>query len=240
MIPIKTQYPQYTMTLPLTQIKVNYRPYLVKEEKILLMALQSNNPDDYLNAIKQIVNNCCNTELNIENLPVVDVEYFFLNLRAKSVGEIVEPVYKCENLLYDGSKCNTMMKLSIDITKIQPSNIKSQNEMKIILSGNMGVQMKYPKFNMVKKDEKNELEYLQNLIVSCIDYIFNGEDIYYAKDYNTEDLIQFLDSLSKQQFSKLEQFFEELPVLKHVETHKCQKCNFEHTITLEGYESFFI
>ena len=235
MFPTITQ-PTYTITLPMTKKELKFRPYLVKEEKILLMGLESNDSKVYLDTVKQLIDACSITKLNIEELPIIDIEYFFLHLRAKSVGEIATPLHLCKNIFND-KECNNLMKLEIDITKIQPTNIKTKEEMKIFLTGSVGVKMRYPTLNNINR---KPIEDYLNVVVSCIEYVFDGDDIHYAKDNTKEDLLKFLESLSKPQFAKIAEFFDTLPIMKYETDHKCSKCGYEHHIVMEGYESFFV
>lgn len=229
---IKPQYPQHELTLPISNKHIVFRPYLVKEEKILLMALESNNKDTYLKAIKQIMEGCVLGGINVDDLPLLDIEYFFLNLRSRSVGEIVTKKYRCENVV-DNKSCNTIFDIKVNLNEVKVENVKSSKEMVLKLGSNLAVKMKYPKFNSNLSGE-------ESIAAECIEIIFEGENAYYVKDFSPDDVVEFLESLTKPQFSIIEKFFETLPTLKSEVKHKCKKCGYEHEFTFEGYESFFV
>jgi hypothetical protein len=148
----KLDVPIFTLELPLTKKKIRYRPFLVKEEKLLLIAMESDDEDSIMDSIVQILNNCCLDEIDIDELPVTDVEFFFLKLRARSIGEIVELNYKCNNMVKDESgeesRCNNPVNLKVNILEIEPTfNPKHTN--KIELTEKLGIVMKYPNFSII-------------------------------------------------------------------------------------------
>lgn len=229
---IKPQYPQHELTLPISNKHIVFRPYLVKEEKVLLMALESNNRETYLRAIKQIMEGCILGEIKVDDLPLLDIEYFFLRLRAVSVGEVVTKKYKCENIV-DNKSCNNIFDIKVNLNDIKVENVKTAKEMTLKLGGNLAVKMKYPKFNSNFSAE-------ESIAAECLEVIFEGENAYYTKDFAAEDIVEFFESLTKPQFSIIEKFFESLPNLKTEVKHKCKKCGYDHEFTFEGYESFFV
>ena len=210
----KLDVPTYEIELPLSKKKLKYRPFLVKEQKILLMAMESNESQNVHTVIKDILKNCTITEdVDFESLPIIDVEYFFINLRAKSVGEIVESRYRCNNEV-EGKTCNNIMETNVDLQKIQVTNTEINPE--IQLTDSIVVKMSYPKFGVVKDslkyDNINDITF--NMIANSIDYIYDGEQFYYANEAQPGELLQWVEGLNQKQFAKIEEFFNKLPELK--------------------------
>ena len=243
----KLDVPIYELDLPLSKKKVKFRPFLVKEEKILLMAMESETDESTLLAIKQIIGNCClSDDIDIETLPITDLEYFFLNLRARSVNEIVELEYKCNNKVKDENEeekdCGNIVKLEVNVLDIKPE-VSENHSTKIALTPTMGVVMKYPSFKIVENNEKvegGEIEKLMNILVNCIESIYTEDSIFYAKDVTKQELSDFVESLTKEQFTKIQQFFESMPKIKKELDFTCKKCGYHENITVEGIQSFFV
>lgn len=240
----KIDVPIFEVNLPLMKKKVKYRPFLVKEEKILLMAMESKEETEIALAIKQIVNNCVITKLDIDELPIVDLEYLFLHLRARSIGEIIELQYQCNNNVSqeDGTekKCGALIKFELNALEIAPET-DTVVEKKIQLTENLGVVMKYPNYKMIENlTSTSEAEMVVETITSCIDYIYDNDGVYYAKDVKKEELVDFIDSLTREQFEKIQNFFENIPKLRKKMNFVCGKCGYKDEITLEGIQSFFV
>jgi hypothetical protein len=240
----KLDVPLYEITLPLLNKKVKIRPFLVKEEKILLMAMETQDEDSVLLAIKQIVNNCCVDEIDVDSLPILDLEYLFLQLRARSIGEEIDLQYKCNNDIKeeDGKehKCGHIIKLNFNALEIEPEKNEKHNKT-IQLTDKLGIVMKYPNFNIVEKTRNlPETEMVAKMITLCVDYIFDENEIYYSKDVPEEELIDFIDSLTREQFLKIQEFFDTVPKLKKELDFKCTKCGYEELVVLEGIQSFFV
>lgn len=241
----KIDVPLYEITLPLMKKKVKFRPFLVKEEKILLMAAEADDEKAVVLAIKQIITNCLVTKIDVDDLPILDFEYLFLHLRARSVGETIDLQYKCNNDISEGEesrKCNHVVKLSFNALEVEPElNEKESN--KIELTPKLGLVLKYPTFGSVDELIENQkisaTELIIKTIVTSIDYIYDDENIYYAKDTTNEELLDFIDSLSREQFSQIQKFFENIPKLKKKLDFKCGKCGYSDTIEVEGIQSFF-
>lgn len=242
----KIDVPIYELKLPLCKKKIKFRPFLVKEEKILLMAMESDDQDAVLLAIKQIINNCIVSKINIDDLPILDFEYLFMHLRARSVGEMIDLQYKCNNDVGEENgekiKCNNLVKLSFNALEVEP-DLKSVNE-KIELTSNLGVVMKYPTFKGIEKLNRENApasaaEIVARTVINSIDYIYDKENVYYAKDVPEEELIEFVDSLTREQFLKIQEFFDNLPKLKKDLSFTCPKCKYEEHIVVEGIQSFF-
>ncbi len=241
----KIDVPLYEITLPLMKKKVKFRPFLVKEEKILLMAAEADDEKAVVLAIRQIITNCLVTKIDVDDLPILDFEYLFLHLRARSVGETIDLQYKCNNDISEGEesrKCNHVVKLSFNALEIEPKlNEKEIN--KIELTPKLGIVLKYPTFGSIDKlTEKKDVsatELVLNTIISSIDYIYDDESLYYVKDTPKEELIEFVDSLTREQFSQIQNFFENVPKLTKKMDFNCGKCGYSDTIEVEGIQSFF-
>ena len=237
----KIDTPIYELDLPLSKKHIRFRPFLVKEQRNLLMALEADDNESIEQNIKQILHNCTLTEnIDIDKLPVTDVEYYFLNLRSKSVGEVVENKYRCNNEV-DQKECGNIMNVDVNLQDIKvemPENITDT----ISLSNNITVKLKYPEYSIVKeiKDTPDIGEFAIKMIANSIEYIHDGEQFYYASEADPKELVDFIDSLNHQQFARLEEFFNNLPKLQKIVEFTCNKCGFEHKLELEGLNNFFV
>jgi hypothetical protein len=243
----KLDVPIYELDLPLSKKKVKFRPFLVKEEKILLMAMESETDESTLLAIKQIIGNCClSDDIDIETLPITDLEYFFLNLRARSIGETVDLQYKCNNKLKDENgeekDCGNIVKLEVNVLDIKPE-VSENHSTKIALTSTMGVVMKYPSFKIVEDIstvEGGEIEKLMAILLNCIESVYTEDSIFYAKDISKEELGEFVENLTRDQFAKVQQFFDTMPKIKKELDFTCKKCGYHENISIEGLQSFFV
>ena len=236
----KIDVPIYELNLPLSKKHVKFRPFLVKEQKNLMMALASDEREDIERNIKQVLNNCTLTEnIDIDKLPVVDVEYYFIQLRARSVGEVVENDYICTNIV-DDKQCGGKMKGKLNLLDITV-DVNPDRKDTFQINDKISIKMKYPEFSLVDrlKNKETAVDVAFEVIVDSIEWIFDGEQYYHAHETSREELMQFIESLNQEQFSKLEEFFNDLPVLNRKMEMKCPKCSFDHSITMEGLESFF-
>jgi len=236
----KIDSPVYEITLPLSKKQIRFRPFLVKEQKNLLMAMESDDSETIEKNIRQVLTNCTVTEnTNVDKLPVVDVEYYFLNLRARSVGEIVESDYICNNIIND-VECKGKMKTSFNLLEITVDIDPNKKDL-IQITDKIAIKLKYPEFSLVQKlkDKDSAVDVAFEIIVDSIEYIFDGEQYYYAEETPREEILEFLESLNQTQFGKLEEFFSNLPVINKKIEMKCGKCGFEHSISMQGLESFF-
>ena len=229
----------FEITLPISEVQLKFRPFLVREQKILLMAMESKDEKEIEMNIQQILNNCNLTDVDIDTLPLVDIEYYFLNLRAKSVGEDVESRYKCENVVED-KVCGNLMDVSFDILNVNITMPEEGSDL-IKITDKLGVKMKYPSFSVVKKIKADEpqIESAFKLLIDCIDYVYDGDNLYYANEVSSEELLQFVESMTKEQFAKVESFVDKLPRLDKIVNVTCKKCGFDHRIELQGLQSFF-
>jgi T4 bacteriophage base plate protein len=236
----KIDAPVYELDLPLSKKHIRFRPFLVKEQRNLMMAMESDDKDTIEKNIRQVLHNCTLTEgVDIDHLPILDVEYYFLQLRARSVGEIVENKYKCENVVNDVA-CGNIMESKLNLLDIKvnmPENVSDT----IQLTPKLSVKLKYPEFSILTQSmAKTATDLAFAMVVNSIEYIFDGEQYYYAKESTPQELTEFIESLSQEQFTKIENFFENLPTLNKVVEMDCKKCGFHHRIEVEGLESFFV
>jgi len=233
----KIEVPTYELTLPSTDLKVKYRPFLVKEEKILFIALESNNNTNIVNAIKDIVSTCTFNSISISNLPVFDLEYIFLNIRAKSVGEVA----KFKVLCNDDKK--TYVDVEIDLTKVEVQvDEKHTNKIIIDKNKNLGMVLRYPTINDVELGEDVstlKVESVFKILANCIDHIFEGDKIYPAKDISKEELQEFLESLPQDNFNDIRDFFDTMPKLKHKIEVLNPKTNVKNDVFFVGLSDFF-
>jgi hypothetical protein len=223
---------------------VNFRPFLVKEQKLLLMVNQNNDVKESIKVVKQVLKNCIVDDINIDDLPSFDLEWMFLNLRAKSVNEIVDLKYQCNNIVKSESgeneQCSSVEKFQIKLLDIKPTKGENHTN-KIQLSEKLGIVMKYPTFEMIAKlDNKSENEVLMDLLINCIDYVYDEDNIYRTKDSTKEEIIEFIDSMQQKDLEKIQDFFETAPKLKHTINFGCKKCGYKEDIPVEGLQNFFI
>ena len=228
--------PKFELTLPSTGKKYKYRPFLVKEEKILLIALEGDNSREILSAVKDLVSACVE-KIKIEDLTIFDLEYVFLRLREKSIGDIIKINLRHKN----SSECENVQEVEVNLNEVGVI-FNDKNEKKIQLTDNVGMVLKYPSITIMDKisDDSNESDYAMEILENCIDYIYDADKIYPSKDYKKEEIHQFIDSLSHQHMEKIDNFFTTLPKLEHKVTWKCEKCGKEETMTLSGLSDFFI
>ena len=232
----KLTTPTYELEIPSTDEKIKYRPFLVKEEKILMIAMETEEQSAIINAVKEIVSACTFDVLDVSKMPMFDVEYVFLNIRAKSVGEISKIKLRCP----DDEK--TFVDTDIDLTEVKVQ-VEDGHTNKIELTEDMGMVMTYPTIDSFQKAGVNEIsaENMIELIGACILEIYedNGEKVYEAKDSTKKELVEFIEQLNSKQFMKVQEFFDTMPKLKHTVTVKNPKTKKESEVTLEGLNDFF-
>jgi len=236
----KIDTPIYELTLPLSKKNIRFRPFLVKEQRNLMMAMESDDKETVERNVKQVLHNCTLTEnVDIESLPIVDIEYYFIQLRARSVGEIVENKYRCENVVEEKT-CGNLMDVKFNLLEIQLNggeNLKDE----IQLTDKISIKLSYPKFSVlnITKDVETATDLAFEMIINSIQHIFDGEQFYYASEVPKEELVEFVESLNQEQFGKIEDFFSNLPTLNKNIEMTCSKCGFHHSINVEGLENFF-
>lgn len=232
--------PVYEIVLPASKKSVQFRPFLVKEQKNLLMAMEANDRESIERNVKYILQNCTlSKDIDINELPVVDVEYYFLQLRAKSVGEIVDNKYICNNEV-NGEQCNNKMDVKIDLNDIVVE-MKHDADDFIQITPTIGIKLSYPKFSTMEKlkSSSTSVDMAFDIVVDSIEYIFDGDQYYYANETDPKELMEFIESMNTEQFNKVEDFFKNLPRLKKDLEFTCGKCGFQHKIEVEGLENFF-
>lgn len=233
----RMQTPLYNVTIPSTKKEVQFRPFLVKEEKALLLAQQSEDPKVMVNTLKSIIADCVQEDIDVDNLAIFDFEYLFTQIRAKSVGEIVELLFLCDTCTVDEAKAPVKM----DISKFTV-NIPETHSNKIELFDDVGVVMKYPSIDTLEKIDQatsGNVDSIFDVVAGCMDYVYNTEEVFYTKDQTKEEVIEFLESLTQQQFSKIEAYFEAMPKMSQSIEYDCPVCGKHHNKKLEGLQSFF-
>ena len=232
----KLNTPTYELEVPSTDEKIKYRPFLVKEEKILMIAMESKDNTQIVNAVKDIVSACTFDKVDISNMPMFDVEYIFLNIRAKSVGE----VSKLRVLCPDDKK--TYTNVEVDLTKVNVE-IGEGHTNKIELTDDTGMIMTYPTIDSFTETGITSInaENMIELIGSCVLQIYEdkGEKVYQGKDQTRKELTEFIESMNTAQFKKVQKFFDTMPKLKHTIKVKNPKTKKSSDITLNGLNDFF-
>ena len=232
----KLTTPTYELEVPSTDEKLKYRPFLVKEEKILLMAIESGDNKDIIQAVKDIVSSCTFEKLDISKIPMFDIEYIFLNIRAKSIGEVSKL-----NLLCPDDK-KTYAPIEVDLTKVQVQ-VGDDHTNKIELTDDMGMIMTYPTIESFRESGLQVInaDNMIDMIGACILQIYEekGEKVYEAKDQTKKELSEFIESMNTEQFKKVQKFFDTMPKLKHKVKIKNPKTKKESTVTLAGLNDFF-
>ena len=232
----KLTTPTYELEIPSTDEKISYRPFLVKEEKILLMAMESGKNEDIVNAVKQIVSECTFNKLKLGTMPMFDVEYIFLNIRAKSIGEIS----KLKLLCPDDNKTYANVEVNLEEVQVQVSDDHTN---KIELTDNMGMIMTYPTIDSFAESGIQQINAnnMIDIIGSCVLQIYedNGEKVYEAKDQTKKELSEFIEQMNTSQFKQVQKFFDTMPRLKHTIKVKNPKTKKSSDITLSGLNDFF-
>jgi len=232
----KINTPTYELVIPSTDEKIEYRPFLVKEEKILLIAMESGKQKDIISAIKQIVTACTFGKLKIGRMPMFDVEYLFLNIRAKSVGEISE----LKLIAPDDKK--TKVDVSVDLSTIQVQEEEGHTN-KIELTDEMGIYMQYPTVDTFGDSGITDItaSNMLDVITACIAQIYDkkGEEVFEAKDQTKKEMLDFVEQLNSKQFQDVQSFFDTAPKLKHEITIKNPKTKVESKVVLSGLSDFF-
>jgi predicted Zn-ribbon and HTH transcriptional regulator len=235
----KIEYPVYEFYVKSLDRKVKFRPFLVKEEKILLMAKESEDETAINTAVTQIINNCAMEEIDVPSLPMFDIEMIFLKLRAKSVGENVKLAFNCKNEV-DGKVCDTNTDYSLNLDKIEYI-IPEGHTNKIMITDTIGVVMKYPSLaTMPVIQDMDEFDVMITNLVNCIDYVFNGESVYKIKDATPEEQEEFIESFSAESMENIQNFFKSSPKVVLTDTVRCKKCGFVHELRAEDLLSFFV
>jgi hypothetical protein len=232
--------PTYNLVIPSSKKNVKYRPFLVKEEKALLIAQQSEDPVVMVDTLKNIISSCILDKIDPESLATFDLEYIFTQIRAKSVGEIIELLFPCD-MDHGEQNDKAKVKISIDLTKLQVETPEDHIN-KIPLFDNVGVVMKYPTIQIMNKMEKldtDNIDDIFDIVSECINFIYDGDKIHYAKEQKKSELLEFLNNLNATQFGEIQKFFLTMPRIKKEVEYDCPICQRHHKKTLEGMQSFF-
>jgi hypothetical protein len=234
----KISTPTYELELPSTGQTIKYRPFLVKEEKLLVIALESEDTKQITNAIKTVIKNCIETKgIKVESLPTFDIEFLFLNIRGKSVGEEIEVNIICP----DDGETQVPVKINVDDIKVQKN---PDHNKQIKLDDSIMMEMKYPSLDQFIKSNfdlsaDNTMDQSFDLISSCIDKIYTEDEVWSTSDVTKKELVEFLDQMNSSQFKEIEKFFETMPKLSHKIKIKNPVTEVESEVTLEGLSSFF-
>lgn len=243
----KLATPLYEVTCP-SGLKVSFRPFLVKEEKLLMVAMQSDETQTILNSAKMVLQNCVGdiSGIDIDKLPLFDVEFLFLNLRARSIGEIVQLKYRCNQPVLDANTgntvvCGTVSEYDVDLLGIKPT-FGTGHSKYIQLNEGVGITMRYPTFKsfrgIVKKDLPAEEAFA--FLVECIESINDANQVVLTKDVTTEEVVEFVDDMSRQQVEKIDTFFDTMPKIEKAILFKCPKCEYAEEIVVKGLDNFFV
>ena len=234
----KIATPSYELELPSTGETIQYRPFLVKEEKLLVIALESEDTKQITTAIKTVIKNCILTKnIKVESLPTFDIEYLFLNIRGKSVGEELEVNIICP----DDGETQVQVKINLDDIQVQK---KEEHTNKIKVDSSIVMEMRYPSLEQFIKsnfdfNSDSSMDQSFDLVAACVDKIYNEDEVWASADVTKKELIEFLEQMNSSQFKEIEKFFETMPKLSHEVKIKNPKTEVESTVVLEGLSSFF-
>jgi hypothetical protein len=235
----KISTPTYELELPSTGQSIEYRPFLVREEKLLVIALETEDSKQITNAIKNVIKNCILTKnIKVETLPTFDIEYLFLNIRGKSVGEEIDVNIICP----DDEQTTVQVKINIDDIQVQKNPDHSKQ---IKIDDALAIEMKYPSLDQFIKSNfdftnDNNMEQSFDLVASCVEKIYTEEEIWTSSDVTKKEVVDFLEQMNSSQFKKVEKFFETMPKLSHEIKVKNPSTKVESTVILEGLSSFFV
>jgi hypothetical protein len=230
--------PTYNIAIPSTKENLKFRPFLVKEQKALLLAQQSEDASVMVDTLKGVIRSCAQSKVDVDKLAIFDLEYIFSQIRSKSVGENVDLIFSCD--VCDDEKAK--VKITIDLSKLQVET-DPKHEQKIHLFDDVGIVMKYPSVNVINTMDKYgvdaEVDLVFDIVCECIDYIYDSKEVYHANEQTKEELQSFVNNLTSEQFEKIESFFETMPKLRQKVHYTCPVCSREHNKVLEGLNSFF-
>ena len=228
--------PTYELEIPSNGKKIKYRPFVVKEEKLLLLAMESQDEKQIEDAVRTLLKGCVQSRVKIDDLAIFDLEYIFLQIRAVSVGEIIELTITCED---DGK---TQVRYNLNLTEVQVEKPEGHTN-KIMLSDNMGIIMKYPSFNDFVKSSiigsAPTAEGIIEIVASCIDQIFDGDEVYDSSTTSNKEFVEFLENLTNNQFEKIQEFFATAPKLEHTLKIENPNTGVENTVVISGHANFF-
>jgi len=229
----KVTAPRHVLTVPSTGEEISYRPYLVKEEKVLMMAMESNNQQQIVRAIVDTIKSCTEDRVDANNITTFDLEYIFLQLRTKSVGEATTVRMKC-------SECEEMNDVKVDLASIEAPVVNKEKRI-VKISDDISIQLKYPMVRDAMNGSTGEsvTESVFDAIMFSLDKIFYNEEILEAKDHSKQELMEFIESMNSEQFEKLGQEVGKLPALSKTVQYDCVKCSHHNEKELKGLSNFF-
>ena len=238
----KIDLPTYTMKLASSKKDIQFRPFLVKEEKVLLLALESGDFNEILAATKQMIRNCVLSDINVEQLPLFEIEHIFLNIRARSMGETISLGYTCQTNVSDNDDvviCGNQMPVNVNLLEAK-LNVVDDN-MTIMLDSTTGIKLKYPTINIssILNDSISEADSAIAIIEQCTDYLFDSDQVYKPEDMQEGEFVGFVEGLTQYQFNLIQNFFNNLPKVEYDTEVVCSRCNTQHKIHLEGSMDFF-
>jgi len=231
----KLDAPTYQLKVPSTGELVSYRPYLVKEEKILMMAMESNDTNQMMGAVKNVIRSCTSDSIDVNTLAMFDIEYIFTQLRAKSVGETSTIKVKCQS-------CDASNEVDVNLEEVRVDIPKSEVQT-ITLTDTVGVSLRYPSVDAMLKaqadESKSDVDRVFDLITACIDSIYSGDEVFDAKEQSQNELKEFIESLNTQQFNKIRDFIETIPSAAIDVKFKCISCSENNSFEVKGLGNFF-
>jgi hypothetical protein len=228
--------PKYDMIVPSTGESITYRPYVVKEEKILLIALESESEVAIERAVTDIIKACVESPIKIPDLTMFDIEFMFTTLRSKSVGEGIEVQLKC-----DSDECDHQQKIKVNLDNIYVANLDTNKEMNIKINDEISVDLRYISYSdsLTQAQRATETESAINMVAKTIDTIYQGEETFACKDAPFKEVVRFVESLNNDQFAKVIEFMQDSPVLTYDIEYKCTACGTDNVKTLKGLTDFF-
>lgn len=244
----KLNVPMYDVVCP-SGLKVSFRPFLVKEEKLLMIAMQSNENTAILQAARQILESCVGkiSNIDIDKLPLFDVEFLFLNLRARSIGEQVTLSYKCNQHVVNSNTgntelCNAVSEYPVDLLSIKPVFGEGHTKNIQLTDDGVGVTLRYPTFKSFRSIARKDLpaEEAFAFLVECIEAVYDSQSVVQASEAGAGEIAEFVDDLSKKQVDKMDAFFDTMPKIEMALQFKCPKCKYEEQITVRGLDNFFV
>lgn len=236
----KIETPRYELEIPSTGVKTTYRPYLVKEEKILMMAMESDDNNQMASALKDVVRACVDDAVDVDHLAMFDLEYIFTQLRAKSVGEATRISVDC-------SSCKEKNEIMVDLSSVYIHNENGFKVQNIQLTDDVGITMKYPSVDAVMKTQRSsnnkkktsDIDQVFDLIMSCMDSIYSGDEIFDTNEQSREELNDFLESLNSEQFGRIQSFIEDMPQATVDVNYQCSSCGEQNDFSVRGLSNFF-
>ena len=235
---------KHNLILPSTGKKYSFRPFLVKEEKILMMAMESGEATDMIHALRDIITSCVEEDIKVNTLPMFDIEYIFLQLRSRSIGEKTPITYSLENDNCEkvkGANCSYLVEINLDEVQVE----KNKDHKDVIdLTKDIKIKMRYPQIEasaeIIGLEGEKLIDKTFEMIGGCMEYIMEGEEMHQTSDYSQKEIDEFLNSLSSPQFREIQKFFDTMPKLRKEVTAKCNECGKENKRVLEGLGDFFV